>query len=247
MAQATSGLVDYGTTSEEDNLSDLELPEAPESSLLPPASASLGMSRWSSNASLSPDCPTNGWEHSRSQLHQSAQATDRSWPELLTVDSSSEGEAEGDGEARQPFSGCRQEERSADDDTQSATDAGNSSSASDDFNGSSIEEEKPAGKRPRLQTSRRGAQGRGAYALKLHQLTAEMRELLVRCRAFFTKPHSLQRAGGPLTATTYSKAEERILCKSVYILVEGAVCSPEVRRLAILIFNRSLSQAIWAS
>ena len=70
--------------------------------------------------------------------------------------------------------------------------------------------------RPRLQTSRHGAQGRGTYALKFHQLMAEMWELLARSRAFFTKPHSLQRPGRPVTMSTYSKAEERILCKSLH-------------------------------
>ena len=224
MAAATSALVDYGSTSEEDNFSDSEWREGPELLALPPASASLGMSRWSSDASLSPDCPTNGWEQSDSPLHQSARAPDHPSPESLTVNSSSEGEAEGDGEATQQFSACRQGQQSEDDHTQSPTDAADSSSDSDNSNGrrprwplpmhSSTEEQKPASKRPRLQTSRRGAQGRGAYALKLHQLTAEMRELLARSRAFFTKPHSLQRPGGPVGMSTYSKAEERILCKS---------------------------------
>ena len=100
---------------------------------------------------------------SDSQLHQSTQAPDHPSPESLTINSSTEGEAEGDREATQQFSACWQEEQSEDDDTQSPTGAGDSSSDSDNSNGrrtcwplpmhSSIEEQKPANERPRLQTS----------------------------------------------------------------------------------------------
>ena len=79
---------------------------------------------------------------------------------------------------------------------------------------SSSEDEKPPTKSPRLQTSSHGAKGRGAYALQLHQLTPELQDLLARSRAFFTKPHFLQRPGRPVTTSTYSKAQERILYKS---------------------------------
>ena len=96
MNQATSGLVDYGFTSEEDNWSDFKSPEEPELTL-PSKPACLGMSRWSYNtdASLSPDCPTNGSEQSDSQLNQSAQVPDGPPPEVLTVNSSIEEEGEG--------------------------------------------------------------------------------------------------------------------------------------------------------
>lgn len=231
MAQASSGLVDYGSTSEEDNWSDFESPEEPELPL-PPEPACLRTSRWSDNtdASLPPDCPTSGGEQSDSQLDQSAQVADGPTPEVLTVNSSTEEEGEGPqtGETgATQASACRPEQQLSDDDTQSPTDAGGSSD-SETSNArsppsallvhSSSEDEKPPAKRPRLQISRRGAQGRGAYALQLHQLTPELHDLLARSRAFFTKPHSLQRPGGPVTTSTYSKAEERILCKSLRCL-----------------------------
>ena len=79
---------------------------------------------------------------------------------------------------------------------------------------SSSEDEKPPAKRPQLQTSSRGAKGRGAYVVQLHQLTLELQDLLARSTAFFTKPHSLQCPGRPVRTSTYSKAQERILCKS---------------------------------
>ena len=93
MAQATSGLVDYGSMSEEDNWSDFESPEEP-GLPLPSEPACLGMSHWSYNtdASLLPDCPTRGSEQSDSQLGQSAQVLDGPPPEVLTVNSSTEGE-----------------------------------------------------------------------------------------------------------------------------------------------------------
>lgn len=238
MAQATSGLVDYGSTSEEDNFSDLEWPEAPES----PLSASLGMSRWYSNASLPlPDFrSTSGSEQSDSELDQSAQAADSGpSPEVLTIDSSSEEEEPG--EARQLPARRPGQQQQSEDDTESPTDAGDSSdshnskirSASPPLllrsSSEEVQEPQPPSKRPRLQISGRGAGGRGAYALKFHQLTPGLRDLLTRSRAFFTKPHSLQRPGGPVTISTYSKAEERILCKSLgclglHFLVEGAMC-----------------------
>ena len=187
--------------------------------------ACLSMSRWSYNtdASLSPDCPTSGLEQSDSQLDQSAQVPDGPPPEVLTVNSSTEEEGEGPETAATQPSHRRPGQRRSKDDTQSPTDAGDSSDSETSsarsppsalLVHSSSEDEKPPAKRPRLQTSSRGAQGRGAYALQLHQLTPELQDLLARSRAFFTKPHSLQRPGGPVTTSTYSKAEERILCKS---------------------------------
>ena len=223
MAQNTSVLVDYEATSEEDNFSDFESRGGLDSPL--PAS-SLRMPRWSSNTSLSSDCATSNSEQSDSvQLNESAQVPDGPSPEMLEVNSSTEEEGEG---GTTQLSTCRQEE----DDVQSPTDTADSSDSENsgsqdegpaEYNGrsprspvlvdSSSEEEKPPTKSPRLQISSRGARGRGAYALKFHQLTPEMRALLARSRAFFTKPHSLQRPGGPVTISTYSKAEERILCK----------------------------------
>ena len=230
MAQATSGLVDYGTTSEEDNFSDFESTdvEGP-GSPLPAETACLGMSRWCSDAWLSPDDrPTSGREQSDSELHQSPQVHAGPSPEVLTINSSTQEEPETahGGQARQP-SACRREDQQ----THGPSDAGDTSD-SDSSNSTSPrppspvlvhsssqeEDQKPATKRPRLQTSARGAQGRGAYALKSHQLTPELRDLLARSRAFFTKPHSLQRPGGPVSTSTYSKAEERILCKSLRCL-----------------------------
>ena len=114
MAQATSGLVDYGATSEEDDFSDFESPERPAEPLLRPW-WSLGMSRWLSNdASLWPDCP----EQSASQLDQSAQAAHVPSPEGLSVNSSTQEEGGGEGEARQ-LSDWRHEEQS-DQDTDAA-------------------------------------------------------------------------------------------------------------------------------
>ena len=112
MAQATSGLVDYGFTSEEDNWSDFESPEEPKLPL-PSELACLGMSRWSCNTdtSLSPDCPTSSSEQTDSQLDQSAQVLDGLPQEVLTVNSSTEEEGEGpETAAMQPFH-CRPGQR----------------------------------------------------------------------------------------------------------------------------------------
>lgn len=204
MAQPTSALVDYESTSEEDNFSDCEWPGRPESLLLP-------MPRWPSNVSLSSDLQSSTSSGSESDFQLDHGGYDPSPPQGLTVSSSAQEEAQ---KRPTPFSDWPQEELDQD------SSAGDDSepSASQVEQGRLLEEswtveDTPAVKRPRLQTSSRGAQGRGAYALKPEQLEPELRELLHRSRAFFTKPHSLQRSGGPVTLSTYGKAEERILCK----------------------------------
>ena len=162
MAQHTSALVDYEPTSEEDNFTD---------SKSPGPSESFATRRRPSNTTLSSasESPTSGGdsEQSEFELEQGAQAA-HSPPEVLTVNSSSEEEGE-----RQPvqpsLSACRQEEGR--DDLSAASD---SDCSADDLPASpapvdsSSEEEKPAAKRPRLQTASWGwgAQGRGAYVLK---------------------------------------------------------------------------------
>ena len=229
----TSGLVDYEVTSseEDEHSSDLESPDGS-----PLAASSTRRPRWSSNESLSPsDCPViSSSEQSQLQLQEIGQAPDGPSPEVLAVESSSDEEQEVR-ETTQP-SACRQEELKEEDEVEEGgrqtPSAGEDSDSQDEglaeqdgaaaalpvlVQSSSEEEEEeeklPAAKRAPLQVASRGAQGRGAYALKFRQLTPELRDLLARSRAFFTKPHSLQRPGGPVAMSTYSKAEERILCK----------------------------------
>ena len=55
--------------------------------------------------------------------------------------------------------------------------------------------------------------GRKPYALRREELLSELREFLLTAKSFFTRPHSLQRAGQYIASSTYAKAEERILCK----------------------------------
>lgn len=52
-----------------------------------------------------------------------------------------------------------------------------------------------------------------AYALKVSQLSENMRDFLKQVRVFFTKPHSLKRHGHFLAQSTYLKVEERLCCK----------------------------------
>ena len=229
----TSALVDYEATSseEDEHSSDLESPDG--SPGWPLAASSPRRPRWSSNESLWPsDCPViSSSEQSQLQLREIGQAPDGPSPEVLAVESSSDEEQEVR-ETTQP-SACRQEELEEEDEVEEGgrqtPSAGEDSDSQDEglaeqdgaaaalpvlVQSSSEEEEKlPAAKRARLQVASRGAQGRGAYALKFRHLTPELRDLLARSRAFFTKPHSLQRPGGPVAMSTYSKAEERILCK----------------------------------
>ena len=227
MAQPTSALVDYGaTSSEDDNFSDLESRDRALGS--PLVASSPLLPRWSSNKSLvSPsDCSISSSEQSDQQLDEISQAADGvPLPEVLTVGSSADEEEEVR-ETTQPSHVRRQEEGERHTPTNGEdSDSENSDQgpAEQDARGaaspvlvhSSSEEEKPAAKRARLQVTSRGAQGRGAYAMKFHQWTPEMRDLLPRSRAFFTKPHSLQQSGGPVAVFTYSKAKERILCKFV--------------------------------
>lgn len=55
--------------------------------------------------------------------------------------------------------------------------------------------------------------GTKAYALKVSQLSENMRDFLKQVRVFFTKPHSLKRHGHFLAQSTYLKVEERLCCK----------------------------------
>ena len=55
--------------------------------------------------------------------------------------------------------------------------------------------------------------GTKAYALKVSQLSENMRDFLKQVRLFFTKPHSLKRHGHFLAQNTYLKVEERVCCK----------------------------------
>ena len=238
MAQPTSALVDYGaTSSEDDNFSDLESPDRALGS--PLAASSPRLPGWSSNESLvSPsDCSISSPEQS-----EIAQASGGRSPEVLTVASSTDEEEEA-GEATQPSPVRRQEEEGERNTPADGEDSDSENSDQQDAGGaapsvlvhSSSEEEKPAAKRARLQVTSRGAQGRGAYAMKFRQLTPEIRDLLARSRAFFTKPHSRQRPGGPVAVSTYSKAEERILCKflgcvslRIHVPTSGGTVSLEV-------------------
>ena len=54
---------------------------------------------------------------------------------------------------------------------------------------------------------------RGAYALKMAELPAEMRRFLPASRSFHTRLHSLERNMPAVAPSTYDKAEERLLCK----------------------------------
>lgn len=51
-----------------------------------------------------------------------------------------------------------------------------------------------------------------AYSLPVDQLPSDLRAFLADSRSFFTRPHALQRLGQCLSASTYDKAEERMLC-----------------------------------
>ena len=52
-----------------------------------------------------------------------------------------------------------------------------------------------------------------AYMMPLKDLPHSIRSLLKNVRRFWTKPHKLERVTAPLMLTTWSKVEERLLCK----------------------------------
>ena len=54
---------------------------------------------------------------------------------------------------------------------------------------------------------------RRPYALKMAELSAEMRRFLAASRSFHTRAHSLERSSAAVSSSTYAKAEERMLCK----------------------------------
>ena len=54
---------------------------------------------------------------------------------------------------------------------------------------------------------------RKPYALRRQDLPPELRRFLNESRSFFTRPHSLERHGQHVAASTYMKAEERVLCE----------------------------------
>ena len=58
-----------------------------------------------------------------------------------------------------------------------------------------------------------GNKKKRAYALKMAELPAEMRRFLAASRSFHTRAHSLERPTAAVSASTYDKAEERLLCK----------------------------------
>ena len=61
---------------------------------------------------------------------------------------------------------------------------------------------------------------RVAYALRLTDLPPNLQTFMKETKSFFTRPHSLERHGQGLAASTFGKAEERVLCeyRSFYII-----------------------------
>ena len=58
-----------------------------------------------------------------------------------------------------------------------------------------------------------GNKKKRSYALKMAELPAETRRFLAASRSFHTRAHSLERPTAAVSASTYNKAEERLLCK----------------------------------
>lgn len=54
---------------------------------------------------------------------------------------------------------------------------------------------------------------RKPYALRMEDLPNGLKQFLNEARSFFTRPHSLERHGQHVAISTYSKAEERVLCE----------------------------------
>ena len=54
---------------------------------------------------------------------------------------------------------------------------------------------------------------RKPYSLQKKDLPPELARFLQETKYFFTRPHSLERHGQRVSNTTYTKAEERILCE----------------------------------
>jgi hypothetical protein len=57
------------------------------------------------------------------------------------------------------------------------------------------------------------APSRKSYALRMQDLPGQLAQFLKEARSFFTRPHALERHGQQVAASTYGKAEERILCE----------------------------------
>ena len=91
--------------------------------------------------------------------------------------------------------------------------SGSSSSASEEE-----EEQVKGGRQPMekadCQVVPAAASKRKSYALKLEQLLPDLRKLLGKSRSFFTREHSLERAGPKVSKSTFDRNQERILSKS---------------------------------
>ncbi|KAJ7375965.1 hypothetical protein OS493_037715, partial [Desmophyllum pertusum] len=78
---------------------------------------------------------------------------------------------------------------------------------------------------------------RKAYALSMRDLPPGMRTFLAAVRKYFTQKVNLERQKAAVSETTYSKAEERILCYLGYVqkAMEFDGLNPDVFMRAILI------------
>ena len=66
---------------------------------------------------------------------------------------------------------------------------------------------------PGEQASRHSVGPKKPYAMQKKDLPPELARFLQETKYFFTRPHSLERHGQRVSNTTYTKAEERILCE----------------------------------
>lgn len=51
------------------------------------------------------------------------------------------------------------------------------------------------------------------YAARIDELPKELRAFLAEAMRFFTRPHSLERSSQQVALSTYTKAQERVLCE----------------------------------
>lgn len=65
----------------------------------------------------------------------------------------------------------------------------------------------PEGPRPKIKRP---------YSLNMAEVPTQLRHFLAKTKRFYTKNHSLERVGPCIAASTYAKAEERMLCKSAF-------------------------------
>ncbi|XP_048579027.1 uncharacterized protein LOC116611798 [Nematostella vectensis] len=66
-------------------------------------------------------------------------------------------------------------------------------------------------RRPQQTTQQKKVHSR-KYAIPIAELTTEMAKLLRDVKVFFTKDINLERKGSPISPSTWTKANERILC-----------------------------------